>query len=109
MKIIPLLLLTLLPPILAQAAADQSPPAAKPAAEFHPLTGTVVDVIANRQALLVKHDEIPGVMRAMTMMFRVEPAVLASTRKGDAIKAEMGRDEHGRWILRKVEVTASEK
>lgn len=79
---------------------------AKPAPKLHPLTGIVIEVLADRQALLVKHNEIPGVMRAMTMMFRVEADVLAHVKQGDAIKARMGRDENNKWILRDVAVVA---
>ncbi len=100
------LLLAIVTPALAHPASEQTPPEEKAAAPLHPLTGVVVDVMTGRQALLVKHDEIPGVMRAMTMMFRVEPEVLAAVKKGDAIKGMMGRDEQNRWILREVEVVA---
>ncbi|MDP2136468.1 MAG: copper-binding protein [Candidatus Didemnitutus sp.] len=100
------LFLAVLSPALVHASSEQTAPAEKPAVQMHPLTGVVVDVVVNRQALLVKHDEIPGVMRAMTMMFRVEAEVLETVKKGDAIKGLMGRDEHNRWILREVEVVA---
>ena len=100
-----LLALTLFAPLAVTAQEHPAPtPAGKPAAKFHPLTGVVTDVMTERSALMVKHDEIPGVMRAMTMMFRVEADVLAKVKKGDAIKAQMGRDENNKWILREVEV-----
>lgn len=89
--------------------ADEAATAAAPAAGFHALTGVVTNVLAERQALMVKHDEIPGVMKAMTMMFLVEPEVLASVKKGDAIKAHMGRDENNKWILRHVQVVPPAK
>ncbi|MBL9213934.1 MAG: copper-binding protein [Opitutaceae bacterium] len=80
--------------------ADEAP------AKSHPLKGVVVSVLADQQALLVKHEEIPGVMRAMTMMFQVEPAVLERVKAGDAIKGLMSRSADGRWWLHAVEVTA---
>lgn len=79
--------------------------AEKPAAQLHPLVGVVREVVTDRQALLVKHEEIPGVMRAMTMLLRVEPEVLARVKKGDAITAKLGRDADGKWFLRDVAVT----
>ena len=88
----------------AQDHSAHAAPAEKSAAQLHPLTGVVVEVMADKQALLVKHEEIPGVMRAMTMMFRVEADVLAKVKKGDAIKAQMGRNDEGKWILRDVQV-----
>ncbi len=106
-----LLALALLAP-LAGTAREQpaaTAEAEKPAPKFHPLTGIVTDVLPDRSALMVRHDEIPGVMRAMTMMFRVEADVLAKVKKGDAIKALMGRDENRKWILREVEVVAPAK
>ncbi|MBA3849499.1 MAG: hypothetical protein C0502_05815 [Opitutus sp.] len=105
------LALSVLPPA-ALAAQDHSAhgqPAGPTAPKLHPLTGVVVEVMAEKQALLVKHDEIPGVMRAMTMMFRVEAGVLGQVKKGDAIKAQMGRNEENRWILRDVQVVAAAK
>lgn len=106
-----LLALALLAPLTIVAQAQPAPgaQAEKPAPTFHPLTGVVTEVMAERSALMVKHDEIPGVMRAMTMMFRVEADVLAKVKKGDAIKALMGRDEDRKWILREVEVVTPAK
>ena len=74
--------------------------------QLHPLVGVVREVVADRQSLLVKHEEIPGVMKAMTMLLRVEPEVLSRVKKGDAIKAQLGRDAEGTWFLRDVAVTA---
>jgi Cu/Ag efflux protein CusF len=101
-----LLCLALLAPaaIHAQHPGHAKAEASKTEAKLHPLTGVVVDVLADQESLLVKHDEIPGVMRAMTMMFRVDADVLTKVKKGDAIKAKMGRDESGKWILRDVAV-----
>lgn len=89
-------------------AGDEKPAAtpaeAAPAPQLHPLKGVVVEILADKSALVVKHEEIPGVMRAMTMMFRVEAEVLARVKKGDAITAQMGRDAEKKWILRDVQV-----
>lgn len=104
-----LLSLALLTPAVLAAQEHAAAPAEKPAAKLHPLTGVVTEVMAERSALLVKHDEIPGVMRAMTMMFRVEAEVLDRVKKGDAIRAQMGRNEEGKWILLQVEVVAPAK
>lgn len=71
----------------------------------HPLTGVVVQVMAERQALLVKHEEIPGVMRAMTMMLRVDEQTLQAVNAGDAITAILFRDAEGRWALRDVKLS----
>ncbi|MBI2512647.1 MAG: copper-binding protein [Opitutae bacterium] len=81
---------------------------AKPAPQTHPLKGVVVDVVAERSSLVVKHEEIPGVMHAMTMMFRVDAETLARVKKGDAIAGRLGRDEDKKWVLSEVKVVAKE-
>ena len=49
-------------------------PEPAPATVGHPLKGVVLDVLADKSALLVKHEEIPGVMKAMTMLLKVDAA-----------------------------------
>jgi Cu/Ag efflux protein CusF len=72
----------------------------------HPLKGVVIDVVADKKSLLVKHEEIPGVMKAMTMLLRVDEATLASVKKGDAITATL-TNEDGAWWLREVKPAAA--
>lgn len=81
------------------------PPAALAAdpVKRHPLRGVITAVLAEKSALMVRHEQIPGVMRAMTMMFKVEPQTLPSVRQGDAITAQMSR-EGDDWWLRDVKV-----
>lgn len=86
----------------ATAAAE------KPAAPSHPLKGVVKSLMPEKTALLVKHEEVPGVMRAMTMMFKVDPAVLATVKPGDAIEARMSRRDDG-WWLHEVKVGPPQK
>lgn len=71
----------------------------------HPLRGVIMGVMSDKTALLVKHEEVPGVMRAMTMMFKVDPAVLEKVKRGDAISALMSRRADG-WWLTEVAVSA---
>ncbi|MGC4071009.1 MAG: copper-binding protein [Nibricoccus sp.] len=75
----------------------------KSAPRKFPLKGVITDVMPDQSALMVKHEAIPGVMKAMTMMFTVEPAALASVKKGDAITAVMYRDGDT-WRLEDVKV-----
>ncbi len=88
------------------ACATEGEKTEAPADAGHPLRGVVVTVLAERQALLVKHEEIPGVMKAMTMMLRVAPAVLQQVKTGDPITATLHRSEDGVWYLDGVKVTA---
>src|SRR5690606_33988335 len=69
----------------------------------HPLRGVITAVHADRSSLMVKHEEIPGVMRAMTMLFKVDEATLKSAQKGQTITAMMSR-ESGEWWLHDVKV-----
>jgi putative intracellular protease/amidase len=63
-----------------------------------PLHGVIVDVLPERGALLVKHEEIPGIMAAMTMSFKVPPADLAAAKKGEAIDAHLYQLD-GEWHI----------
>jgi Cu/Ag efflux protein CusF len=81
---------------------------AAPKPVTHPLKGVIVGVMPEKTALLVKHEAIPGVMRAMTMMFKVEPAVLEKVKRGDALRARMGKRDDG-WWLTEVEVVRPAK
>ncbi len=99
-------LLGLLLGLAATSASAATPPAAATApaaAEKHPLRGIVTGLMEDRSALLVKHEAIPGVMRAMTMMFQVDAATLKSIKQGDAITGLMSRRDN-RWILEDVKV-----
>lgn len=82
---------------LAAAPATEAPTEAK-AAEGHPLRGVIVSVLADRSALLVKHEEIPGVMRAMTMLLKVDQETLANAKKDQAITATLVKKADGWWL-----------
>lgn len=70
----------------ATDAESQGAEAATPAANRHPVTGTVLAVNAERGTLLVDHDEIPGFMAAMTMEFRAGAGDRANARPGQRIR-----------------------
>jgi Cu/Ag efflux protein CusF len=73
--------------------------AAKPdAPQGHPLKGVIVDILPARSALLVKHEEIPGYMKAMTMLLKVDVATLQSAAKGQAITATLVKRADGFWL-----------
>lgn len=102
------LLLSLLVALLVAAsrapAASVAPKAAAPAAKAstrHPLRGVITAVVADQSAFMIKHEEIPGVMRAMTMMFKVDAATLKAFKTGDAITGMMSR-QGSSWVLEQV-------
>ncbi len=56
------------------------------------LTGEIIEINADRDALLVKHDAIEGVMPAMTMEFRTDSSTLATLEAGQKITALLKGD-----------------
>jgi Cu/Ag efflux protein CusF len=100
MKTLLLATVLLATPALTSDAADaaKSPAAEKSAAKRHPLRGVITRVDAEKSTLMVKHEEIPGVMRAMTMMFKVDPQVAAAAKVGQALTAQMSR-VNNEWRL----------
>jgi Cu/Ag efflux protein CusF len=68
------------------------------AAARHPLRGVIVDVRPQQSALLVKHEAIPGYMRGMTMLFKVDQATLDRAKKGQAITATLVEREDSFWL-----------
>lgn len=98
MKFRLLLALLCATPLALPAQHDHHAPSADKSAAAHPLKGVVVEVRRDRQALLVKHEEVPGVMRAMTMLLKVEAKVLDQVKAGDAITAQLSRRDDGWWI-----------
>lgn len=92
-----------LPSILAAPA-----PSENSAPKRHPLRGVITGIMAERSSLLVKHEEIPGVMRAMTMLFKVNAATLKNAREGQTITGLMSR-QGNTWVLEEVKVVAEKK
>ncbi len=77
---------------------------AAPVDKGHPLKGVVQTVMAERSALLVAHEEIPGFMKAMTMMFQVDPEWLPKVKEGDSLTGTMKRSKSGSWLLEEIQI-----
>lgn len=79
---------------------DEQATDGKPAdsAKRYPLKGVIVAILAEKSALLVKHEEIPGYMMAMTMLFQVDAATLKAAVKGQAITATLVEKADGYWL-----------
>ena len=76
-------------------------------ATTHRVTGVVVSVNAAGGQATIAHEEIPGLMPAMTMPFRFEEAAeLTSLRPGDRIEADYVTVSGIGPCLRSVRVTA---
>jgi len=65
----------------------------------YPIKGRIIEVRPERSVLLVRHEEIPGVMRAMTMEFHASPDILAEARPGRELLARIERRESPWWIF----------
>lgn len=110
MKSLRLLAALLLCAPLAALAADKPATDTKSADAIkrHPLKGIVTGVLAEKSSLIVKHEEIPGVMRAMTMAFKVDEATLKAAKEGQRITGMMSR-QGSAWVLENVKVVDAKK
>jgi Cu/Ag efflux protein CusF len=85
----------------ACCAAEPAPsttPAVSATAAGHPLRGVIVAVLPDKSSLLVQHEEIPGVMAAMTMLLKVDATALAAAKKDTAITATLVKKADGWWL-----------
>ncbi len=79
-------------------APDRPAATAAPAETRHRLAGEIIDVQAEREVLIVTHDEIKGYMPAMTMEFKVAKADVANARVGQRIRAELVERGEDYWL-----------
>lgn len=108
-----LLLVLALPAVLP--AADPAPrkpclPCAeedKNAERGYPVKGRILGTDPERNQVLLKHEAIPGVMRAMTMPFNVDPAIIGGLKRDQVI---LGRiEKRGReWWLFNIRILGAE-
>jgi protein SCO1/2 len=76
--------------------------AAAPEEKRYPLTGEVVSADVAHKTLVVQHDEIKGLMPAMTMEFAVSASDAAAAKPGQRIRAELIPNAKGPWRLEKI-------
>jgi protein SCO1/2 len=74
-----------------KATAAVSAESGSPAEQRYPLRGEIVAINPDRKSLTVSHEDIPGLMPAMTMEFRVSDGDLAIVKYGERIRAELVR------------------
>ncbi len=90
-----------------QAPAAEKPPAARAVTQYE-LRGVVVAVDSGKRELRIKHEDIPGYMRAMTMDFPVrDQAALQGVAAGDAITAKLNVAGPGDYWLSDIRKTAA--
>lgn len=107
-KLLLALLLAFAPAGLSAADKPAADAKSAEAIKRHPLKGVVTGIMADKSSLLVKHEEIPGVMRAMTMMFKVDEATLKAAKEGQAITGLMSRQGNA-WVLENVQIVGAKK
>jgi protein SCO1/2 len=87
----------------AHAASADTPPlpalASTPSHRTHPLRGEIVRLNSTRRTLLVRHEEIPGYMPAMTMEFTAPGTDFATLREGQSISATLVEHAPGQFRL----------
>jgi Cu/Ag efflux protein CusF len=95
------------PALPAQHEGRAVPGSSAPApAAGHPLRGVVTRVLADKQLVLVKHEEIPGFMMAMTMAFHVPPEIYPALTPGTRIAATLLPKQPDGWHLVAVRLLA---
>ena len=89
--------------VLVLAGCSRAETAAKPTTDkTYPLTGEVISVDPARNVLVVRHDEIPGLMPAMTMEFIVSKGDAAMAKPGQHIRAQLVPADKGDWHLQQI-------
>jgi Cu/Ag efflux protein CusF len=78
-----------------------------PAAEKPQLQGVIQDILPDRSSLVIKHEAIPGVMRGMTMAFRVDATTLQAARKGQSITGDFESSGGMNFALSNVKLGAA--
>jgi protein SCO1/2 len=88
--------------LLVTACSRTEKASAAPTAKTYALTGEIISVNAEKKVLVVKHDDIPGLMPAMTMEFTASAGDVAAAKPGQKIRAELVPVEKGDWRLEKI-------
>jgi protein SCO1/2 len=80
----------------------------KAAQERYPFHGVIISIETRGHQALIKHDDVPGLMKGMTMPFNIrDEKVLASLKAGDIIQATLVKQEYESW-LEDIKITGSD-
>src|SRR5437763_1484246 len=84
--------------VLALAGCQKSGDPTKEPADY-PIKGKVVSVNPEKNAVKLDHEDIPGLMEAMTMDFTVaDPKLLKGLQPGDKVEGRLKKDA-GKFII----------
>lgn len=76
--------------------------------ERYPFHGVVISTDMRAHQALIKHEDVPGLMKGMTMPFNIhDEKVLAALKPGDIIQATLVKEEYEAW-LEDLKVTGSD-
>ena len=85
---------------LALSASAVTTRAARAAAQRYGTRGVVRYVAKDRTRVRIRHEDIPGFMKAMTMPFDVDPKLIAGVAEGDHVSFTFeARDDGSNVIL----------
>jgi protein SCO1/2 len=76
--------------------------------ERYPFHGVIISADMRAHQALIKHEDVPGLMKGMTMPFIIhDEKVLAALKSGDIIQATLVKEEYEAW-LEDIKVTGSD-
>jgi protein SCO1/2 len=71
----------------------------KPAQQRFPFHGMVINTEPRGKQALIQHDNIPGLMKGMTMPFNIkDDKTLAALRPGDTLQATLVKQQYESWL-----------
>ncbi len=73
----------------------------------HPLRGVVTRIVAEKKLVMVKHEEIPGFMMAMTMAFHVPAEIYPALKPDPRLAATLLPKQPDGWHLTAVRLLAA--
>jgi protein SCO1/2 len=93
------LVLLISPLVLAGCKKDGKGSDANQGAADYPLKGKVIKVMPDQKKVRLDHEDIPGLMEAMTMTFSVaDPEVLKGLKPGDQVEGQL-KVEDGEYMI----------
>jgi hypothetical protein len=86
--------------LFVAACADEAPkPVSEPGETLHTLRGTILSRVPTSNTLHIRHEEIPGFMKAMTMDFAVRGAQVTDLPPDNTnIEAKLHVTSRAWWI-----------
>ena len=69
----------------------------------HPGHGVVVSIDAAKGEITLDHEDIPGLMKGMTMTFEADHALLAGVEPGQEVDFRVREESPGRYVVTAIE------